>query len=137
MVLGILGIGLLLSYYGLSTYAVPVLGEAYLTMCKTLCAGQHHLLGWANPERPLRGLLALLGRLHPIWLWRLGFQGAAQVGWGPLGPHAPLFTAPLPNLFSVLGALLLLSRRWVDNVCRLRRPPARGASAEPESRAST
>src|SRR5215218_6181699 len=30
MVLSILGIGLLLSHYGLSTYAVPVLGEAYL-----------------------------------------------------------------------------------------------------------
>src|ERR671910_2951795 len=30
MVLSILGIGLLLSHYGLSTYALPVLGEAYL-----------------------------------------------------------------------------------------------------------
>src|SRR5918994_376952 len=30
MLLSILGIGLLLSHYGLSTYAVPVLGEAYL-----------------------------------------------------------------------------------------------------------
>src|SRR5918993_1073057 len=30
MVLSILGIGLLLSYYGLSTYAIPVLGKAYL-----------------------------------------------------------------------------------------------------------
>src|SRR5829696_2293393 len=30
MVLSILGIGLLLSHYGLSTYALPVLGKAYL-----------------------------------------------------------------------------------------------------------
>jgi hypothetical protein len=30
MILSVLGIGLLLSYYGLSTYAVPVLGKAYL-----------------------------------------------------------------------------------------------------------
>src|SRR5215216_755180 len=30
MILSILGIGLLLSHYGLSTYALPVLGEAYL-----------------------------------------------------------------------------------------------------------
>jgi hypothetical protein len=49
-----------------------------------------------------------------------------------LALHAPLFTAPLPNLFSVLGALLLLvGGGWITFTI-LRRPPAQGASAEPE-----
>jgi hypothetical protein len=54
-----------------------------------------------------------------------------------LALHAPLFTAPLPNLFSVLGALLLLVGGGWITFAILRRPPARGARAEPESRAST
>jgi hypothetical protein len=35
--------------------------------------------------------------------------------------HAPLFTAPLPDLFSVLGALLLLGGGWITFAI-LRRP---------------
>jgi hypothetical protein len=54
-----------------------------------------------------------------------------------LALHAPLFTAPLPNLFSVLGALLLLVGGGWITFAILRRPPAQGASAQPESRART
>jgi hypothetical protein len=54
-----------------------------------------------------------------------------------LALHAPLLTAPIPDLFSILGALLLvIGGGWITFTV-LRRPPARGASAEPESRAST
>src|ERR671910_486017 len=73
MVLSILGIGLLLSHYGLSTYALPVLGEAYLDGVKNAV------------------VLAttIFGGLHPLWFWRLGFRSAAQVGWGALGSPCP------------------------------------------------
>jgi hypothetical protein len=54
-----------------------------------------------------------------------------------LALHAPLFTAPLPDLFSVLGALLLLVGGGWITFAVLRRPPARGAGAESEPRART
>jgi len=41
-----------------------------------------------------------------------------------LALHAPLLTAPLPDLFSVLGALLLVSSGWIAFAV-LRSPPAR------------
>jgi hypothetical protein len=48
-----------------------------------------------------------------------------------LAIHAPLLSGPLPDLFSVLGALLLMvGGGWVTFAV-LRRPPARGAGAEP------
>jgi hypothetical protein len=61
-----------------------------------------------------------------------------------LALHAPLFTAPLPNLFSILGALLLvIGGGWIT-FSVLRRPPSREAGAgrepresEPRARAET
>jgi hypothetical protein len=48
-----------------------------------------------------------------------------------LALHAPLLSGPLPDLFSVLGALLLVvGGGWVTFAV-LRRPPTRGAAAEP------
>src|SRR5215211_412415 len=57
MVLSILGIGLLLSYHGLRTYALPVLGKAYLD-------GVHHALHSA-PTLPFAGLTP--SALHPTF----------------------------------------------------------------------
>jgi hypothetical protein len=54
-----------------------------------------------------------------------------------LALHAPLLTAPLPELFSVLGALLLVVGGGWIMFAVLRRPPARGAGVEPEPQAST
>ncbi len=57
-----------------------------------------------------------------------------------LALHAPLISAPLPDLFSVLGALLLLvGGGWVAFTV-LRRPPGQmrvQAGAESELRVST
>ena len=104
MVLSILGIGVLLSIYGLRTYAIPALGGAYLN-------GQQNAIETANT-----------GTL-PRWSGVL------------LAVHAPLLSGPLPELFSVLGALLLLvGGGWVA-LAVLRRPPVQGGvEAEPQAR---
>src|SRR5919107_2569056 len=57
--------------------------------CEKRCSVGNHHLRRADPERLLRGILALLGGLHPLRLWCLGFRGAAQVGWGALGSACP------------------------------------------------
>jgi hypothetical protein len=138
MVLSILGIGLLLSYYGLSTYAVPVLGKAYLD-------GVQNAVVLANTillDGLTRSVLYLAFLLYSAGFILFGFgvwSSRALPKWAGvlLALHAPLFTAPLPNLFSVLGALLLLvGGGWITSTI-LRRPPARGASTESEWRAST
>jgi hypothetical protein len=140
MVLSILGIGLLLSHYGLRAYAVPALGGAYL-------AGEQSAVEMANfifgdPTRSVYYAAFLL--------YAAGFILFGFAVWGSetlprwagvlLAIHAPLLSAPLPDLFSVLGALLLLlGGGWVA-LAVLRRPPARmgtQAGAESESRAST
>jgi hypothetical protein len=60
-----------------------------------------------------------------------------------LAVHAPLLSAPLPDLFSILGALLLLAGGGWVAFAVLRRPPARmraqegGAEAEPRTRKGT
>jgi hypothetical protein len=138
MVLSILGIGLLLSYYGLSTYAVPVLGKAYLD-------GVQNAVVLANTillDELTRSVLYVAFLLYSAGFILFGFgvwSSGALPKWAGvlLALHAPLFTAPLPNLFSVLGALLLLvGGGWITSAI-LRRPPAQGATAEPEPRART
>jgi hypothetical protein len=53
-----------------------------------------------------------------------------------LALHAPLLTAPIPDHFSVLGALLLvIGGGWITFTV-LRRPPSREADAGPEPRES-
>src|SRR5215210_4578825 len=138
MVLSILGIGLLLSHYGLSTYALPVLGKAYLD-------GVQNAVVLANTillDGLTRSVLYVAFLLYSAGFILFGFgvwSSRALPKWAGvlLALHAPLFTAPLPSLFSVLGALLLLVGGGWITFAILRRPPSRGARAEPESRAST
>src|SRR5215213_1890480 len=138
MILSILGIGLLLSHYGLSTYALPVLGKAYLD-------GVQNAVVLANTillDGLTRSVLYVAFLFYSAGFILFGFgvwSSGALPKWAGvlLALQAPLFTAPLPNLFSVLGALLLLVGGGWITFAILRRPPAQGVSAEPESRAST
>jgi len=138
MVLSILGIGLLLSYYGLRTYALPVLGKAYLD-------GVQNAVVLANTillDGLTRSVLYVAFLLYSAGFILFGFgvwgSGALPKWAGALlALHAPLLTAPLPELFSVLGALLLVVGGGWIMFAVLRRPPARGAGAEPEPQAST
>jgi hypothetical protein len=131
MVLSILGIGL-------STYGVPVLGKAYLNDVQNAVVLANTIL----LDGLTRSVLYVAFLLYSAGFILFGFgvwSSRALPEWAGvlLALHAPLFTAPLPNLFSVLGALLLLVGGGWITFAILRRPPAQGASAEPESRAST
>jgi hypothetical protein len=142
MVLSILGIGLLLSHFGLSTYAVPVLGKAYLNGVQNAVVLANAIFG-----EPTQSVFYAAFLLYSAGFILFGFgvwgSGALPKWAGALlALHAPLFTAPLPELFSVLGALLLLVGGGWITFAVLRKPPARGAgteaeSGEPEPRAST
>jgi hypothetical protein len=134
MVLSILGIGLLLSHYGLSTYAVPVLGEAYLDGVQNAIVLANTIFG--DPTQSVFSAAFLLYSAGFI-LFGFGVWGSGALPkWAGalLALHAPLLTAPLPNLFSVSGALLLVVGGGWITFAVLRRPPARGADAEPELR---
>jgi hypothetical protein len=134
MVLSILGIGLLLSHYGLSTYAVPVLGEAYLDGVQNAIVLANTIFG--DPTQSVYYAAFLLYSAGFI-LFGFGVWGSGALPkWAGalLALHAPLLTAPLPNLISVLGALLLVVGGGWITFAVLRRPPARGADAEPEPR---
>jgi len=134
MVLSILGIGLLLSHYGLSAYAVPVLGKAYLN-------GVHNAVVLANSifGEPTQSVFYVAFLLYSVGFILFGFgvwSSGALPKWAGalLAVHAPLLTAPIPDLFSVLGALLLVvGGGWITFTV-LRRPPTRGAAGEPEPR---
>ena len=137
MILSILGIGLLLSIYGLRTYAVPALGGAYLS-------GQLNAIEMANT---IFGYPTATIFYVAFLLYSAGFILFGFAVWGSgtlpkwagilLAIHAPLFSGPLPDLISVLGALLLLAGGgWVAWGV-LRRPPARVVTQETEPRAGT
>src|SRR5215204_5589005 len=138
MILSILGVGLLLSHYGLRAYAVPALGGAYL-------GGEQGAVGMANVifGDPTRSVFYAAFLLYSAGFILFGFAvwGSGTLPqWAGvlLALHAPLLSAPLPDVFSVLGALLLLmGGGWVA-LTVLRRPPARmraQAAAEPEPQA--
>src|SRR5215218_7694617 len=139
MVLSVLGIGLLLSHFGLSTYALPVLGKAYLDGVQNALVLANAIFGGLT-----QSVFYVAFLLYSAGFILLGFgvwgSGALPKWAGVLlALHAPLFTASLPELFSVLGALLLLllvGGGWITFAV-LRRPPARGAGAESEPRART
>src|SRR5919107_2843019 len=138
MVLSILGIGLLLSYYGLSTYPVPVRGKEYLSDVQNAVVLANTIL----LDGLTRSVLYVAFLLYSAGFILFGFgvwSSGALPKWAGvlLALHALLFTAPLPNLFSILGALLLLIGGGWITLAILRRPPAQGFSAEPEVRAST
>ena len=136
MALSILGTGLLLSIYGLRAYAVPALGGAYLY-------GQQGALEMANIifGKPTASVFYAAFLLYSAGFILFGFAvwGSGTLPrWAGvlLAVHAPLLSGPLPDLFSVLGALLLLvGGGWVAFAV-LRKPPARtdartGDEAEP------
>jgi hypothetical protein len=137
MVLSILGIGLLLSHYGLSTYALPVLGEAYLDGVQNAVVLANTIFG--DPTQSVFYVAFLLYSAGFI-LFGFGVWGSGALPkWAGalLALHAPLLTAPLPNLISVLGALLLVVGGGWITFAVLRRPPARGTGTEPEPQART
>jgi hypothetical protein len=142
MILSILGIGLLLSHYGLRAYAVPALGGAYL-------GGEQGAVEMANVifRDPTRSIFYVAFLLYSAGFIHFGF-GVWGSGTLPrwsgviLAIHAPLLSAPLPDLFSVLGALLLLAGGGWVAFAVLRRPPAQmraqaEAEAEPQTRRGT
>ena len=123
MLLSILGVGLLLSHYGLRTYAVPALGGAYLN-------GEQNAVEMANVifGNPAQSVLYVAFLLYSAGFILFGFgvwgSGALPKWAGVLlAIHAPLLTAPLPDLFSVLGALLLLVGGGWITFAVLRKPP--------------
>lgn len=141
MVLGILGIGLLLSRYGLRTYAVPALGGAYLNGDQGAVEMVNVIFG-----DPTRSVFYAAFLLYSVGFILFGFAvwGSETLPrWAGvlLALHAPLLSAPLPEPFSVLGSLLLLAGgSWIAFTV-LRRPPARvraqvGAEEESQARSS-
>lgn len=107
MILSILGIALVLSALGVTTYALPALGRAYLD-------GQPGMLAILEAifDSPLRIIFVLYAAgfiLFGVAIWRSGVvrKGAAL----SLGLHAPLvssFVRPQPGPVVVLGALLFI-----------------------------
>jgi hypothetical protein len=124
MLLSILGIGMLLSHYGLRTYAVPVLGGAYLDGAQNAVELANTLFG--NPTRSVFYAAFLLYSAGFI-LFGFAVWGAGTLPkWAGvlLAIHAPILSGPLPDLFSIVGALLLLiGGGWVAFDV-LQRPPA-------------
>ena len=131
MVLSILGIGLLLSHYGLRTYAVPALGGAHLDGVQNAVELTNVIFG--DPTQSVFYAAFLLYSAGFILFGFAVWGSGTLPKWAGvlLAIHAPLLSGPLPDLFSVLGALLLMvGGGWVTFAV-LRRPPARGAGAEP------
>jgi len=124
MALSILGIGLLLSIYGLRAYAVPVLGGGYLYDQQGAIEMANVIFG--NPTAGVFYVAFLLYSAGFI-LFDFAVWGSGTLpGWAGvlLAVHAPLFSGPLPDLLSVLGALLLfVGGGWVA-FAALRKPPA-------------
>jgi hypothetical protein len=117
---------------------VPALGGAYLS-------GEQGAVEMANAifGDPTRSVFYAAFLLYAVGFILFGFAvwGSGTLPqWAGvlLALHAPLLSAPLPDVFSVLGALLLLvGGGWVA-LTVLRRPPARmraQAAAEPEPQA--
>jgi hypothetical protein len=137
MVLSVLGIGLLLSHHGLRTYGLPVLGKAYLDGVQNAVVLANTILldGLTRSVLYVAFLLYSAGFiLFGFGVW--GSRTLPKWAGALLALHAPLLTAPIPELFSVLGALLLVVGGGWITFAILRRPPARGAGAEPEPRES-
>ena len=140
MILSILGLGLLLSHYGLRAYAIPALGGAYL-------GGEQGAVEMANvifgdPNRTVFYAAFLLYSTGFILFGFAVWGSGTLPRWSGmlLAVHAPLLSAPLPDLFSILGALLLLAGGGWVAFAVLRRPPTRvrvQAEAEAEPRATS
>ena len=111
MVLALTSIALILSALGVTTYALPVIGRAYLN-------GQQGAIPIAEAifSAPAREVFVLVFLLYSaafilfgVAIWRSGVlrRGAAI----SLGLHAPLFSSFIraqPNIGTVIGALLFI-----------------------------
>ena len=111
MILSILGVAPVLSALGVTTYALPVLGKAYLN-------GQQDIVPiiddiFDNPLRIIFDLVFLFYAagfvLFGVAIWRSGVlrKGAAL----SLGLHAPLvssFIRPEPSIGVIVGAVMFL-----------------------------
>ena len=136
MILSILGIGLLLSHYGLRTYAVPALGGAYLDGAQNAVELANAIFG--DPTQSVFYVAFLLYSAGFILFGFAVWGSGTLPRWAGvlLAIHAPLLSGPLPDLFSVLGALLLLvGGGWVTFAV-LRRAPARGVASAEQPHAS-
>ena len=104
MVLSIVGIALGLSVSGVVAYALPALGEAYL--------GGQEETALTVVASIIAGTWGTISRLF-VLLYSAGFILFGFAVWGSgtlprwagvlLAIHAPLLSAPLPDVFSVLG----------------------------------
>jgi hypothetical protein len=111
MIVSILGIVPVLSALGVNTYALPVLGQAYLEGQRGSLAMVDAIFG--NPLRTVFVIAFIFYAvgfvLFGVAIWRSGAlrKGAAV----SLGLHAPLvasFARPQPSLTVVVGALLFI-----------------------------
>jgi hypothetical protein len=129
MILSILSVALVLPALGVTTYALPALGRAYLNGQEDAKVIADTLFG--SPLRnviyiPVFALYASGFILFGVAIWRSGVlrKGAAL----SLGLHAPLvssFIRPQPNLGVVLGALLFILGGVFISLDVFRGPPAR------------
>ncbi len=136
MVTAAAGHALLLVPSVISTFVTPAIGEAYLSGMEDVIEGVEF-----HPAMMVIYLLGiLLAFVGNVLLGVAVFRSGTLPKWAGalLAIHAPLLSGPLPDLFSVLGALLLLAGGgWVASAV-LRRPPARVVSEEsPPPRAET
>jgi hypothetical protein len=123
MVLSILGTGLLLSIYGLRTYAVPALGGAYLNGQQDAIEPDNIIFGnpWASIFYAAFLIYSAGFILFGFAIW--GSETLPRWAGVLLTIHAPLLSGALPELFSILGALLLLAGSGWTAFAVLRRPP--------------
>ena len=129
MILSILSVALVLPALGVTTYALPALGHAYLNGQEDAKVIADAIFG--NTLRnviyiPAFALYATGFVLFGVAIWRSGVlrKGAAL----SLGLHAPLvssFIKPQPNLLVVLGALLFILGGVFISLDVFRGPPAR------------
>lgn len=127
MILSILGIAPVMSALGITTYVLPVIGQAYLN-------GQQDVLFIVDAifDSPLREIFVFVFLLYSagfilfgVAIWRSGVlpKGAAL----SLGLHAPLvssFIRPQPDLATVIGALLFILGGGLISLSVFRRPSA-------------
>lgn len=129
MILSVLSVALVLPALGVTTYALPALGRAYLNGQEDAKVIAEAIFG--NTLRnviyiPAFALYATGFILFGVAIWRSGIirKGAAL----SLGLHAPLvssFIKPQPTLGVVLGALLFILGGVFISLDVFRGPPAR------------
>jgi hypothetical protein len=134
MVFSISGVGIFLSFLGVSTYAVPALAKVYLNGEHDVMRTMGAIFGQAFAANGLASLLFLVGSvLFGVAIWRSGtlpkWAGVLLVISG-LFVSVPL---PIPGQDVVGWGLLMITGGWLaSNV--LRQPSAQAAQAEAQPR---